>query len=506
MQRLESMIGVAVLAILATACSTFGEAEPTKPAEGPGAKDEPTAPAADPKKDAPPPPMGTPPDSELTEKFGYFVAEKGNDESDGSRATPFATLGKALSKAKVDGKRVYVCAGTYPEALTLEDGVSMIGGYDCTRGEWMNAASGRARVTSPTSPAMRAKGIVSKTRFEGFDVIAPSATEPSASSFGFIAEGCTALVMVNTNIVAGRGASGLVGAQAIQLAPSGSFDGNDGEAAAFTGAMVSQPMPAPRPGVAGGTGACSGAAGHDGGQGGRGGAGAIWAVHPSGLSNDWFLESGLLGGEAKDGADGTDGNAGTSAQSVGTFTAQGFVTSDGVRGDDGEPGHGGAGGAGAGPTVEGYYQRGKWWYGSGGGSGGAGGCPGLAGGAGKGGGASVAVLLWNSPIEIQKSTVEAMNGGDGGRGSFASLPTAGGRGGALVNPGMPGGRGGRGGASGSGAGGSSYGLVHHGPAPKLTTTVAKIGRAGAGVAEMSHADGTTIPASADGEAKEVTSF
>ncbi|HOG44897.1 MAG TPA: hypothetical protein PLD55_02245 [bacterium] len=59
------------------------------------------------------------------------VAVTGNDNTgDGTVAAPFATIGKAIAVA-VDGKEIYVSAGEYNEALTInKDNIKIIGGFN----------------------------------------------------------------------------------------------------------------------------------------------------------------------------------------------------------------------------------------------------------------------------------------------------------------------------------------------------------------------------------------
>jgi hypothetical protein len=102
--------------------------------------------------------------------------------------------------------------------------------------------------------------------------------------------------------------------------------------------------------------------------------------------------------------------------------------------------------------------------------------------------ASLAILAIDSPLRIHKSTIEASQGGDGGKGTFGTNPTRGGTAGAGVtdpkygpNPfGGPGGGGGASGTSGHGAGGPSIALVYHGGAADLDATVPSVGAGGAG--------------------------
>lgn len=509
-KRVGSVVGLVAMSLLA-ACSSFGAEDEPKQPDGttPGRPD-------DPKKNAPPPSTTTPPASEVTEQFGYFVAEKGNDETgDGTRAKPFATLGKGLSKAKVDGKRIYVCSGKYIEAVTLEDGVSMIGSYDCAQPEWSMGAK-KSRIESPTSPALRAKDIKSVTRFEGFDVVAPDATEPSGSSIGLIAEGSEKLTIVSSRIVAGSGAAGKAGVEGIQLQLAPGADGalglNEYEYCGFGTCLKNPPAaPNPYPGQVGGVSSCIGEAGHNGTAGGRGGSGSMYQSRFNAIINDhaWVNTGGVANmfGEVKSGAAGKDGQPGASTPTVGTFSPDGFAAANGAAGENGSPGEGGSGGDGQGPpNAAARTNELEYWRARAGGSGGAGGCPGLAGTAGGGGGASVGVLLFASPVSFEKSEILAAVGGTGGRGTFGSEATAGGAGGSGPGaPGMAGGAGGHSGVSGSGAGGPSFAIAHTGAAPKLTSTTPKAGKGGAGVGEEVR-NGKTLSATPAGESKDVFAF
>lgn len=490
---------IATLSVLVAACASFGsdpEAPPAGGAPGPSG-----TPAPDPKKDAPPPPQATPPESELTEKFGYFVTEKGDDEDEGSRAKPFKTIGKALSTAKIDGKRIYVCAGNYAEAIVLEDGVSMIGGYDCSSATWMNGST-KSRIVSPTSPAMRATNITTTTRFEGFDVSAPGATEPSGSSIGLIAENAKALTIASARITSGSGAPGRVGIEGLQLRETNP-NGGKGEQGSYEFASA-----VPYPAAVGGTSTCEGAPNHDGGAGGSGGRPGHYLAKQNALTAFWDTLVSHGSGEVKTGADGKRGAPGASATAMGKLQVDGYVAADGEQGGDGQPGAGGAGGDAIGPPYTAASDFvGQKWISRGGGGGGAGGCPGLAGTPGKGGGASIAVALFASPVSFEKSSVEAGNGGAGGRGTFGSNPLPGGAGGmGLHQSGKAGGAGGDSGVSGSGAGGPSWAIAHTGGAPKLTSTTTRFGAGGAGALEEVTATGKVLPASAAGTEEAIHAF
>jgi hypothetical protein len=490
-------------------CGVFGGVDESAPEDAPIlAPNDSPAPA--------PALTGTPAPSDLDETLGVFVAPDGSPTAAGTRALPVSTIAKGVEIAKKSGKRVYVCEGTYREAIVIEDGISMVGGLDCSSPTWA-IGNGRSRVESPSSPAITAKGISKTTRFERFDVIAPDASEPSGSSIALFATDAASLTIATSRIEAGNGANGEDGAPAVQLVQTGNVDGTAGRGAidycfdkrGFNCAA----NPTPYPGGNGGTSICSGAAGFDGEGGGKGGTGGIYeSMPPSGAHLTVYWEAFdfnptylARSGEQRTGGVAANGSDGASAAGQGSFSKEGFVPKHGTRGTNGSPGKAGSGGNGAAPAVSAENQN--VWYGNSGSGGGAGGCPGLAGGEGKGGGASIAAYLVDSAMTFDGVELLAKNGGNGGKGTFGSKPTAGGAGGPLVNniagtSAKPGTAGGDAGSSGSGAGGSSLGIVHTGGAPNLVGTTPKAGKAGSGVAAQS-AYGKTIPASASGVANDV---
>ncbi len=102
--------------------------------------------------------------------------------------------------------------------------------------------------------------------------------------------------------------------------------------------------------------------------------------------------------------------------------------------------------------------------GSQGGAGGMGGCGGKKGTGGKGGGASVGLLLFNSPTTLDDTTVHASIGGhgqNGGRGAWGGWGSLGAPGGADVS----------GVIGGCGSGGPSVAIVYTGPGPVRQNTV-----------------------------------
>ena len=439
---------------------------------------------------------------EVTEAFGFFVAKSGSAENAGTREAPLASIGDAIVKAKAAKKRVFVCEGTYEENLELENGVSIVGGLDCSTASW-KLTEKRSVLKSPVSPAIHAVNVTSPTRIDQFDVEAPDATEASGSSIGVLAVDSNALTFAKGSIKAGVGMKGENGVEGELLTLRPQRNAETGQ----KGWQTPTPdHPYHQNGGLGAVGQClhfdgrlfSTQMGDNGGSSGlfyRSGTGVPFAQidaprPPSG---------GMPASDAVNGANGATG--------VWTAAESGFTPGDGSAGVSGTGGRAGGGGAGSAPTPTGGLGR---WWGDSGPGGGLGGCPGLAGTPGKGGGASLGVLAIRSPVRLDGITIASSAGGAGGSGTFGSAPTPG-TGGGDDNPNpftlnrtksSPGGLGGTSGISGNGAGGPSIAIAHQGGAPILTQSNTKVGAGGAGVEARSQG-GKTLPASPAGESEGV---
>ena len=461
------------------ACSSFGgdggsQPKPADPAQGGG--DGGDGPKAKPVE-------GTPDASDLNETLGVFVAPNGRPNAEGTREHPLLAVQAGIDLGKKLGKRVYVCTGTYREVLTIADSISVIGGLYCSGNTWRLGAP-RSRIESPTSPAIIANDVVSPTRLEGLDVVAPNATGPSTSSIGMQAVRSPGIAIASSKVTAGDGADGANGTNGVQLGQQGAVNGTSSLPAAmcvkgdtcaqfgFDGEWAANSAP-------GGTSVCAGAAGHDGLPGGFGGPASLWAPIFEAVSHTfiWSRYKDLVYGESKPGTAGADAADGPVGSPFGTFGEGGYLPAAGNAGTDGAPGNGGRGGRGsdgnglpaAGSAV------GTVWRAVSGDAGGAGGCPGLAGTPGTGGGGSIALALVESPLTVDGSELVSAKGGAAGRGVFGSEPTAGGTAGASwsADPtftGRSGGRGGLAGVSTNGSSGPSLGVIHTGAAPKILGT------------------------------------
>jgi len=453
------------------------------------------------KQGKPPEPPAPPAKAEeVTEAFGIFVAKSGSAESAGTREAPLASIGDAIVKAKAAKKRVFVCEGTYEENLELENGVSIVGGLDCSTPSW-KLTEKRSVLKSPVSPAIHAVNVTSPTRVDQFDVEAPDATEASGSSIGVLAVDSNALTFAKGSIKAGVGMKGENGVEGEPLRLALGYGPEFGQPAAQCASFEY----IQRPGGFGKQAACNRADGSLFAES-RGEQGASSGIYERRLlSDNWSALSGQLprpGNPASQPLPTTEGTNGSSS-SGGSFGDTGYTPGDGSNGTSGGVGQGGPGAFGKAPPKSlGSIER---HWGASGAGGGAGGCPGLAGTAGKGGGASLGVLAIRSPVRLTEMQLSASAGGAGGVGSFGSAETAGTPGGddGITNLSSgPGQAGGKSGISGNGAGGPSIAIAHQGGAPILTQSNTKVGAGGAGVGARSQG-GKTLPASPAGESEGV---
>ena len=125
----------------------------------------------------------------------YVSASRGGVSGElGSFAAPFRQIGPAITAAASGETPRSVCveAGTYPETLTMRNGVHVRGGYDLsgsgpTRPGTMtrlSPATGAATVTFPDT-------LVTTTVLDGFEVRFPSQTDPHSVAVTISGRGAT---------------------------------------------------------------------------------------------------------------------------------------------------------------------------------------------------------------------------------------------------------------------------------------------------------------------------
>ena len=396
----------------------------------------------------------------ITDALGVFVAPSGNDNAgQGTMASPYATIGKGILVAAANGKRVYACAGTFQEQVSLtasSDGVNIYGGLVCpgTANAWSYSGVPASVAPTATGYALSVNGLVTGATIEDVAFSAADGVNAGDSSIVAFVDSAANVTLRRVQLVAGAGVGGL---SATQPDPLGQA------ASGLPGSDLA-------PGPSQDSDDCFGAACYSG-AGGANSSNAPGAGHPA---ESVGPDGGILGYETDGGAAGTSstpcangengGNGGAGAAAAGATTlgtagASGWAPSGGTIGGPGTLGQCGGGGGGAFTSVTG-----------GAGSGGAGGCGGIATPAGGGGGGSIALLSVSSIVVLDASSLRAGRAGTGGNGCAGQVGQQGGMGGAGYAGACSGGSGGNGGnagPSGGGAGGISVGIVYTVTLPQL---------------------------------------
>ena len=420
----------------------------------------------------------------VDETYGVFVSPTGTSNGAGTKASPLKSIDAGITLAVTqDGgaaKRVYVCAGTYDETITVgadRDKVSVYGGFECNDWAYTGALATLAPSTQGVALTLTA---LTSALFADVEIDAQSApqTPPDAgsasgaSSIAVVASGSTGVEFRRTKIVAGNGQPGAAGVLAGYTFPSAAdLQGNDADGGAGGAAKIVT---------------CPGGLTTTGGKGGDSPAGSGDPGLPAlgggagGTSTQCVSNTGNVNGGP--GGSPVSAQNGAGAASPGTIASVAWAPGAGTAGAGGAPGQGGGGGGAVSP--------------GGGGGGGAGGCGGAGGGGGGGGGASVAVLCITSEVTVTNATLVSGTAGNGGVGvSGQAGESQVGTGGFQDHtggcPGGRGGTGGAGGAGGGGAGGVSTGILYKGNAPTVdTATTSKFTQGMAGTKGSGGVPGT----------------
>jgi hypothetical protein len=436
-----------------------------------------------------------------------FVSRSGSDSAPGTLASPLATLAKAIAAASSAGKDVYVCSGTYPEALQVSGKpVNLFGGYDCAQG-WSRTAE-RAVVAPASGAALTIVSVAQPMRVDRLELRSADAYERGDSSIAAIVLGSPKVRFTHAGFVAGSGADGKAGATVL-ADPVGAAHGAGGVSLTPVDCVWANPF-----------GMCSEVA--DGGYtahpgcsvGGRGGSGGNMrlgvASQPGEAGSPFGAPGGALGFDGVVGAHGQPGAPGAAASAgIGAVSLGYAATNSGGEGKPGSAGQAGGGGSGGTSSCfsgDCFVSGQHYWVGGGGGQGGAGGCGGLGGKGGGGGGASIALLLISSPVALEHCSFSTASGGRGGAPSPGAPGSTGGKrgpggSGTHVNgvgrSGGDGGNGGPGGPGGPGGGGPSIGVLVRGQAPSVQSAIYHVGIGGKGGLSLAGPDG------ADGESREI---
>ena len=413
----------------------------------------------------------------------------------GTQASPYASVSTALA---ANATTIYVCAGStpYSDSLTLDAGVTIYGGLDCS--SWIYNATKPTRLTtaSDTIPLTVTTSATNVSVFD-FAITSADSLKPGGSSIAVLVDGTTAS-LIRCALIAGRASDGGAGSDNSGHRAVSGTAGHQGGNACSASTVSGAPAVSTSCGVSfsiGGKGGDGnpnyGGNGQPGLPGSGGDAGVSFGQAGNGDNGSVGWLCAVNGGNGGVGFPGGAGEPGAGAPiaAVGSLSANGFV---GASGSDGQPGLPGQGGGGGGGELGGGAfcpaDAGTNVGGASGGSGGSGGCGGLGGGGGRGAGASIALVSLNSSVTLSDVTFKTSDGATGGTGGNrqpGGLPGTGALGGmsAEGNPGCPGGSGGiggNGGPGGGGRGGHSIGIAATGPAPFFQANQVAVGNAGSG--------------------------
>ncbi|MCB9582809.1 MAG: hypothetical protein H6717_37565 [Polyangiaceae bacterium] len=372
----------------------------------------------------------------VADDYAVFVDGTASTTGDGSKASPFKTIGEGLAAAKSAGKLVLVCDTNYDEQLNIDAGVRLYGGFKCT--DW-TYESGQKAVVKPAAKgyALEVSAVTNPVVIQDMEFDAQDGTDPGESSIAAFVHDSTGVAFDRVAFVAGKGVKGKDGVlvPVVHESDPAKLDGND--AASDTGG------PEKKCACPAGGDTTGGAGGNKGQPGGKGfpdlGAGKGGQLGTCNLTE-------------QKGANASPQGAASGATIVGTLSVAGFVGTAGGDGLSGSPGQGGGGGAGADGSNSGA-----------GGGGGCGSCGGAGGAGGGAGGSSIGLVAFSSNVTTDSCTFTSLSAGDGGKGVAGQAGgTLVGSGGGKTSSGCYGGDGGKGGAGGAGggaAGGISAGIL-----------------------------------------------
>lgn len=398
----------------------------------------------------------------VSSEFGVFVAPSGNDTNDGTRETPLKTIAAGLRLAASTAKaRVYACAGTYEEKVSIQKGIELYGGFACS--DWRYLGNPSRIAPQERGIALMVSGVQEPVLLVDFEISAKDGSDPGESSIAAFVTESTEVRMRRVHLVAGAGVAGSTPGDI----PNYASVGPDGEryspALGLSGRATTNTCPAPLANSRGG--AEGGASGNQG----QPGEAAIDPPDPEGATGAGgrgYADFGSAQCESgRHGSNGLPGAGGYGAPLYGTLTTEGWSGRDGQPGGYGGTGQGGGGG-------------GRRFSPDGGGGGGPGGCGGRGGGPGQAGGSSFALLSVTSNMFLEQCTIRTGPGGAGGGGGRGQVAQASSRvvpGGTvgLCNGGR-GGHGGSGGGGGGGAGGLSLGIGYREAPPILDGSLVRL--------------------------------
>ena len=145
----------------------------------------------------------------------FVAAASGNDNNPGTIDKPVATIAKGLTLAGLASpvKSLYVAKGTYTEAVTLESGIGIYGGYDDSN-KWSRALTNTTVIQSPTATGVEGNALATSLELQLLTITASNALMAGGSSYGVLVAGSLAgakVTLTACDITAGSGKAGVAG-------------------------------------------------------------------------------------------------------------------------------------------------------------------------------------------------------------------------------------------------------------------------------------------------------
>ena len=348
-----------------------------------------------------------PPDCDLTKApkdspacvddgVGIFVSPTGSDGGSGTKAAPVKTIAKALAIA--GPKRVYVCEGTYDEAVAIGAAASVYGGFSCA---W-TVTGARPKLAPSKGVALAVTKVTGAVVVQDLEIVgaADPGTPGDSAIAAFVSES-TNVTFRNVVLTAKDGVAADTGAGRSNYAGAAKDGANASGATAGVATTCTCTDSTSSTGGAGASGAGAGLQ--------DGSASPAVGGSNSGLTGLTTCTDGQVG------ANGAAGAVGAAPTTAGTLSASGWSSAaTGPAAPNGKPAQGGGGGgAKTNASVAG-------------GGGGCGGCGGAGGGAGNNGGSSFALLSFKSTVTVEGGALSTGTGGRGGDGAPGQAGQSGG--------------------------------------------------------------------------------
>ena len=145
----------------------------------------------------------------VDDAVGVFVSPAGDDRTDGRKSTPVRTIQRGLELAASRRlPRVYVCEGTYLDAVDITSSVAIMSELSCA---W-DVGGGKATVAPPAGIALRVRDVGGPVVIEGLAIVGyADPTKPGNSAIAAFVARATNVTFRNTDLTATDGVTGAPG-------------------------------------------------------------------------------------------------------------------------------------------------------------------------------------------------------------------------------------------------------------------------------------------------------